>query len=287
MIQKHRIWSFYLLCVTAIWGSSFVVLKNAVEHNNPYLFVFFRFALAVLCLGVLFFRRIKASLSFNLVRDGSILGFFCGIGFVLQTLAIGATLPSHVAFLTGISVVLVPIFSNLLGQKTHRYAYVAIGCACLGLFVLAYEPGTWSLRFGDLLAFLCALFYAWQIILTSTYARRHDIFALTFMQCLVTAAIGLLSFGVFGGGPFNFKDYHLWGVLAFSSCVYTVIAYLVMNRAQTYLSPWQAGLIFLTEPLFAVFFSVLLGVESLQSQMLIGGALILAGMMIAEFKINQ
>lgn len=280
--MSRRLWIWLLLAVTACWGASFAIIHEAVEHVDPYAFVMLRFASAAALLAAIGRRRMLAAITLPMVRDGALLGLLLATGYLLQTAGLARTSPSNSAFLTGISVVLVAVILAFGGWRLPGLGWMAIVLAATGLGVLTLDMKTLSLNLGDVLTVGCACAYAGQIVLTSRVSERHDLWALTFVELVVTSFIAAATWTVAGAPTRGLDLLGVWGALAFASIFCTVIAYLVMNAAQRVVSAWEAGLVFTTEPLFAAVVAVAFGVEPWRLQTTIGGLIMLVAMVAAE-----
>ncbi|WP_438005319.1 DMT family transporter [Sorangium sp. So ce321] len=281
-MSPRRLWIVLLLAVTACWGASFAIIHEAVEDVDPYLFVTLRFAVAAALILALGRRRMLAAITRSTLRDGAWLGLLLAAGYLLQTAGLARTSPSNAAFLTGISVVLVPVLLAFGGWRLPRTGWLAIVLASVGLGILTLDPQTLSLNLGDVLSIGCACAYAGQIVLTGRCSSRHDLWALTFVEFVVTTLVSAAVWAISGAPTAGLDLPGVWGALGFASILCTVIAYLVMNAAQRVVSSWEAGLVFTTEPIFAAVVALALGVEPWRLRTTIGGLLILAAMVTAE-----
>ncbi len=160
-----------LVAVTFIWGATFVVIKAALAQASPLLFNAVRMTLAAVCLGVLFWKWLPR-ITPEIFKAGTFAGIFLWLGYEFQTTGLRLTTPSKSGFLTGISVVLVPIFLALFWKrKVNHWTGVGVAMAFLGLFLMTVPTGgsSWSgdwssVNLGDVLTLGCALAFALQII---------------------------------------------------------------------------------------------------------------------------
>ncbi len=288
--QVHRrVCLALLFAVTACWGISFTVIHDAVSTVSPYAFVAVRFFFSAALLLVCAPRRIFRSITRATIRDGSVLGFFLGAGYLLQTAGIAQTTPSVAGFLTGLCVVFIPLLLHLGGRSLPAVAWIAVAVAACGLGVLTLNGGRIDVTVGTATLLACAVAYAVQVVLTTKFSERHDLWALTWIE-IVTVTI--LSFAVVVirsvlehqtvANPMTGMG-QVWLALAFTAVVCTVVAYLVMNAAQRVLSAWEAGLVFASEPVFAAGYSMATGAEPLRMRTLAGGTLILFAMVLTEW----
>lgn len=216
-------------------------------------------------------------------RDGALIGVLLFAGFALQTAGLLWTTPSRAAFLTGLSVILVPVIGLFLGRPLRWGPAAGSVLAAAGLWVL-YRPevsGSPSGQFGrgDALTIACAVVFAVYVIVLEGATRRNSMGPLAVVQFGVVAALALPSLVLdppaMPGGRALFAVIVL-GVFA------TAAAFVAQLYAQRHLSAVEAGVILTLEPVIASAFSVLLGVEPWTAALALGGFLILAAMLATE-----
>lgn len=258
-----------LLGVAFVWGTTFQIVHDALTDIGTFPFLAVRFLIAVLFL--LPFHRGKWQWHPAALRAGLYL-FGC---YAFQTLGLLWTTPAKAAFITGLSVVLVPL---LVALKTRRLPERATVCgavlAAVGLGLLTLEgsliPGK-----GDILVLICAVSVAFQILAVEEAARHVDPQSLTVIQLGV---ICLLSFGIWGGfgGRFQLTSKVLWALLI-TAVPATSLAFLIQGWAQRFTTPSKVALAFSMEPVFAALYSYFFGGETFTLQKLIGSALVFLG----------
>ncbi len=269
-----------LLLITLIWGSTFVVVKGALDTVGPLVFVASRFWLAVLVLGgaVLIFRLRPGAHGW---RDGIIAGCCLAVGYITQTIALQTSGAGKTAFITGLCVVLVPIFSALLlRQAPSRPALAGVVMATIGLGLMTLGPGT-VFQPGDGWALVCVLGFALQIIATARFAPRHPVLWFTFVQLLTVAVLTTAAALVF-------EREALWPApTAWPSIIYmawgaTALVFGLQSWGQRYTSSTHAAVIFALEPVFGAIFAAIFAQEFLTPVGWVGGGLILLGMLASE-----
>ncbi len=271
---------FALFLLTCAWGTTFLLVKNAVAQTSVGVFLSLRFGVAALAVGaVALWRRDRPTP--GVWRHGLQLGLAMWAGFAFQTAGLRYTTPSRSAFLTGLSVLLVPFISRFLyGRRAPATSWAGVAMAVLGLIALYRDSIGEAVRFGDLLTLACAVAYGFQVVWTSEYSPRHPLALLTLVQIGATFVLSplLLPFEEvrFGGGA------TLWGTAAFTGLAMTAGAFFVMNWAQRRTSAVRAALIYSLEPVSASLFSWALGGEVLGRAHLVGGGLILMGVLVGE-----
>jgi len=270
-----------LLLTTFFWGITFTIVKDAIARVDVFVFLAQRFfaATAVILLLCLAGRR---RLTVQALRHGAILGFFLFASYGFQTMALQFTTASNTGFLTGLSVVLVP----LLGAWFFRHTIapgvrLGVALALPGLFLLCTN-GALVFNVGDLLAAVCAVCISLHLILTGSYARESDVFWLTTVQL---GTVTLLSLGAATAAGKPVLSWHTEALWALVICALfaTVFAFLVQTAVQRVITPSQTALMFCLEPVFAALYAFWAAGERLGGYGYLGALLILAGMVISEF----
>lgn len=268
-----------LLTTTFFWGVTFTVVKQSVESVDVFVFLAQRFILAfalILPIGLYKGRRLDAVT----ILRGCVMGVFLFGAYAFQTVALLYTSASNTGFLTGLNVVLVPVFAAIiLRNKVSAGVKMAVMLAAVGLLLLCGN-GSWQLNRGDVLAAVCAVCVSLHLICTGEYVRRSDFYWLTVVQLGVVA---LLSYA---GAVTRGKEVMVWYPhlilpLLVCSLIATVFAFLVQTSMQRYISHTNTALIFCTEPVFAALYAWLILNERLGVYACAGAICILGGMMIS------
>ncbi|CCO08777.1 DMT family transporter [Desulforamulus hydrothermalis] len=271
-----------LLAVTVVWGATFVVVQDALSGIGPYFFTGIRFAIAFALLGLIYFRRL-ANLDRATLRAGCLIGVILFAGYAFQTVGLKYTTASNAGFITGLAVVLVPVFTSLITKQLPAPAVLlGVTGATLGLALLSLGDNL-SVNYGDVLTFFCAVSYAGHILLVGRYAPRHDPVLLAILQIGTVAVISLLFGLCLETLPAQFSK-PVWQGLIITAIPATALAFLIQNSVQRYTSPTHAAIIFITEPVFAAATAWLVAGEVLTTRQWVGCLLILAGMLVAELK---
>ncbi len=266
--------------VTLIWGSTFVVVQNALDAVSPLTFVAWRFILAAVVLGGLFHRRMRALTRADVLAGGW-LGLFLAGGYIFQTIGLQTTSSAKAAFITGLSVVMVPVLATFwLRKPPGRAPVVGIVLATAGLAALTLDRKL-SVQRGDLWVLACALMFALHIVGVSHFSPRHDTIRLTVVQIGVVAVLGTASAFVFER-PTLAISADGWAAIAFTGVVATALVFSLQVHVQRFTTPTHTALLFSLEPVFAAFFGWWLAGEVLGPREWIGCGLILGGMLVAE-----
>src|SRR5262244_4541557 len=196
MSQRLRAELALAFC-TFLWGSTFVVVKNSLDQSSVFVFLAVRFSLAGLCMAV-FRWRVLRDLRRDEIFAGLRLGFFMFAGYAFQTAGLQYTTASNSGFVTGSSVVLVPLlFALFWGHRLTAWVYAGALAAGIGLYYLTIPAqGVAHLNRGDVLTFVAAASYAVHIILVSEYTRQHSASALSVLQVLSCAGLSWLMMGI-------------------------------------------------------------------------------------------
>lgn len=276
-----------LASCSLVWGVTFVVVKDALRDASVLSFLAARFWLATVTLLLVGQLRGK-SLNVGSVVGGGVIGVFMFLGYALQTAGLRWTTPARAAFITGSSVVWVPLLERLWRRRPLRRPVWVGACAALtGLYLLTVPrdlPG--ELNRGDLLVLGCAVAFALHILAVGHYRQRHPVGVLTLVQVATTAmfSLGMLPLAWAAGWE---RPRLVWTARLVAALVITAVgatagAFSLQVWAQRFASPTHAAILFSLEPVFAVLTSWLLGAERLTGRILLGGGLVLLGVLLAE-----
>jgi drug/metabolite transporter (DMT)-like permease len=280
MLSPSRKAEFLLLLLTFIWGSTFPLVKTALNFSSPLAFLILRFGLATLTFWLLFSKKISFK-DRGILRAGTVIGIFLFFGFALQTLGLKYTAASKSAFITGLFVVMIPPLSFvILKEKMSISSIIGVILAVSGLFLFT-RPGGSQFNKGDLFTFFCAISFSFQVIFVQIYTKKYDFFTLAFIQIFVTALFGLPFMMTFETIRLAYHPYLLLAVLV-CAVFATALGLLIQNRMQKDTTTVKAALIYAMEPVFAAIFSLLLLGEVLGWLGVLGGGLILSGMLCSE-----
>lgn len=282
-ISKALQADFALILITFIWGSTFTVVKQSLGSASPIVFVALRFWIATLACAAFMpgqFRKIDRK---TFVR-GMILAFVLFGGFVLQTLGLRNTNPSYSAFITSLSVLLVPLLGFLLFRHKPRPQTLAgVLLATIGLFLLLAHLSKMTLGSGDFLTLLCAVLFGFHILLLGRFVSECDYRQLILLQLSGTAILSTISIPIFEQPYLNWNT-GLGISLIVTGFLATAFALYVQARAQRLTTANHAALIFSLEPFFAALFAFWILGQVLTSREWLGGTLVFAGILVSELK---
>lgn len=280
MRSRTRVATLLLIAVTAIWGSTFFLIKDLVETVPPIDFLGVRFAIAATAMTAMFWRQLRA-LSRRDVAIGAALGALYGLAQILQTVGLAHTDASVSGFLTGTYVVLTPILAAVLFRDhIPGRVWIAAVLAMTGIGVLSLQGV--SIGFGETVTLLSAIAYALHIIGLGRYARAETAVGLATVQAIVIAIICLIA--ATPGGITVPQTTGGWVSIFYTALIAGAFALWAQTWAQSHLTAARAAIVMATEPVFAAGFAVALGGETLTTRMLVGGSLVVAAMYVIELR---
>ena len=278
-----------LVFVTLIWGVTFVVIKFALNDVSPLLFNAIRMTLAAACLLLIYRRQVAAIRRPDLLA-GIRVGVFLFLGYEFQTSGLRLTTPSKSGFLTGVSVVLVPVFLALFWKRRlNRWTSFGVALALVGLTLLTVPAGgqSWgdwsSVNLGDLLTLACAVAFAFHIIFIGLATQRHRFEQIAFLQTATAATLMLLTVPVIERAHVTWTT-QLVTAIVVTGLLGTAFAFSIQAWAQQFTPPTHTALIFALEPVFAWLTSYIVFHERLGWRAAFGALLILAGILVSELK---
>ena len=269
-----------LVAVTVVWGYTFVPVKDAVALYPLFAFLGVRFLISTAVLSVPAAVRLRR-LGRDGWRAGIVLGILVAAAYALQTEGLRRTTVSSAGFITGLYVVLTPLFGlALFRHRIGLASWAGVGLALAGLGLLSGSPGGGN-AVGDLLVFGCAATTALQILLVGRYAPHHDAVALTFVQMAVCAVAFLAIAGALGDLSLP-HGRTVWSALIVTALFAGALGFVLQIWVQRRISPTRAAILFTLETPFAALFGAWLKSDRLGPLGWAGGALILLGIGLAE-----
>ena len=273
-----------LIAITFVWGSTFTVVKSSLAQISPILFVALRFWIATAIVLVFMPRQIVGISAKSFCR-GAILSVFLLGGFIFQTLGLRHTNPSYSAFITSLSVLLVPLLGFFFFRDRPKPQTIAgIGLATLGLYFLLMNITDMKMGAGDVLTLICAVLFALQILFLGLFVSTTDYRQLMILQVAGAAVLCTIMIP-FLESPFVIWNSSLILYLFITGVLATAIGFYVQARAQQFTTTNRAALIFSLEPFFAALFAYWILGQVLTAREWIGGGLILAGILASEVQI--
>jgi drug/metabolite transporter (DMT)-like permease len=265
-----------LVAVTAVWGITFVQVKDAVALYPLFAFLAVRFAIASFVLAPVATARVSRAIW----RPAGALGLLLALGYALQTAGLERTTVSSTGFITGLYVVFTPLFAYVLFRfRAGRALWAGVALSLVGLGLLA-GVGVGD-PVGDLLVLGGAAAYSLQIALMERYARMYDAVAFTFVE-MVTAFAAFTAIALALGDLELPSGRVVWGALLVTGIFASALGYLVQVWAQRRLSAARTALAFTLEPVWTAIFGFWLAGDRLGTVGWLGAALIMAGIVVAE-----
>ncbi|MCA1840949.1 MAG: DMT family transporter [Actinomycetota bacterium] len=272
-----------LVGVTAIWGSTFMIVKKAIGQMPPFEFLTIRFALATAVIAPFAAKKMRSVKLANGLRGGMYAGGFLAIGYATQTIGLRYTTATRSAFITGLTVIFAPIMATVFAKKPpSRVAAAGVVIATVGLALLTGGP-TGRFGLGEMLTVATSLAFGAHVVALSRFSPKSDPWVLTLVQVLFCALafspVALLTEDlVRPSSAFMVEALALTGIGA------TAIGFFVMVWAQKRLSPTATAVTLTMEPVFAGLTSYLVTGETLSGFEQIGAVLIIAAMLLADLR---
>ena len=263
-----------MLATAAIWGGSFVVMKDSLEKQDVFSFLASRFILASL---LMFMYRPTAlrGLSKRFVLRGIFAGILLGSGYIFQTFGLTNTTVSNTGFITGLYLVFTPLISLIvLRRHVIRIQWLAVLLAFIGLFLISYNGV--SIGRGETLVLISAILYGAHFVALGEWSDGGNTYALTLIQI---ATLGLMAslFTIKDGFQLP-PDSSVWLAVLFTAFFATFLAFLVQTKAQSVMSATAASVLLATETPFAVIFGLYFNSDPLTLKIISGGILVMGAM---------
>jgi drug/metabolite transporter (DMT)-like permease len=274
------IYVLLLLVVTAVWGWTFVLVKDAVTQYPTLPFLQIRFALALLVMAAVVRRRPAR----RELQIGAVIGAVLAAGYLAQTAGLTITSPGNAGLITGLFVVLTPLINHFFGTPIRWWTWAAVAVSLAGLFMLTGGPS--GMNLGDLLVLACAVLFALHIVLLGRWSPGMSPASLTMVQMgmctLLFSAGGSWSLGPPSGS--------VWFAIVVTGIVASAFAYFIQTWAQAHISVNRVALILATEPAWALVAAVVLAGQRFGAVEAAGAALLLVAILgheVASLKFER
>ncbi|MEA3307459.1 MAG: DMT family transporter [Elusimicrobiota bacterium] len=279
-MKKNKILSeIGLFYCAAIWGSTFILTKAALDSVHPISMVAIRFLIAAIALLPWVMRR-KNKLRH--LKEGFFLSFFISLLYLTQTTGLVYTTASNSGFITGLFIIFIPVFMFIFKKRKPNVLHITSAFTALfGMWLLT--GGVEGFNLGDGLTLIAAMAYSGHLIVTDKYVKANaDTILLAFHQFWMVALISFTISWIMGY-PMAVTSMNGWWIIIFLAIFPTLTAFYIQMVAQKNSEPFKVGLIFTMEPVFAAMFAWTLGGEQFMLIKAIGGLCIVSGMIIGEF----
>jgi drug/metabolite transporter (DMT)-like permease len=267
-----------LLAMTAAWGSTFFLIKDLLDRVPTLDFLAVRFAIASVAM-LLVAPRAVARLSPVVRRHAIVLGLLYGVAQILQTAGLAHTAASVSGFITGMYVVLTPVFAALiLHTRITAVTWAAVALATVGLGVLTLSG--FSLGYGEAITLVSAVLYALHIVGLGAWSTPRDAVGMSILQIVVITLVCFVATVPDGIVlPSTGRD---WLSVVYMALIAGALAMLGQTWAQAHLPPTRTAIIMSMEPVFAASFAVWLGGEGVTPRLVVGGLMVLTAMLVVE-----
>ena len=274
--MRSLLLSGLLIAVAAVWGLTFVVVRDAVAIYPVLGFLSVRFAIAAASLGPFSIRRLTR----RTLMIGSGIGASLAVGYLLQTIGLRYTTPTNSGLITGLFVVFAPMANRLLfGVRMDRVFLIPLAVSLVGMILLTGQSPE-KFRVGDALTLGTAAAFGLHIALLSRYANDHDAIPLACAQMTSMACVFGATWLFFE--PFRLPSTGIWFALGLTGVVASAAAFSIQTFAQQHLSAIRTAIILMMEPVFATFFGYILAGDRLTPIQVVGALLILAALVLGE-----
>ncbi|MBW4441069.1 MAG: DMT family transporter [Plectolyngbya sp. WJT66-NPBG17] len=271
---QHGQGVFLLILTTAIWGTSFPLLKGVLNDLPTPVILASRFTIAAIAFSP-YLRHLNA----KLLQDGAILGGLYFAECLLALIGLESISANRSAFLISLNVILVPLFGAILGRNLPKRILGAVGIAIAGISILSWEGGGFGS--GDVLTLACAIGVALYILAMEAITPKHPTMPLVAVQLAVAAVLGISWSLLQGNAPFAGVAAH-FNILLYVGVIITAVPIWTQTQAQRWVSASEAALLYTLEPVFASIFSFFWLGESLGIRGFLGAALILSATLISQ-----
>ncbi len=282
--SKKLLSKIALFAAALIWGSSFIVVKDAVDVLAPNFLLALRFSIACIVLSICFYKRLR-KISATYMWQGAIIGTLLFLAYSTQTIGITDTTPGKNAFLTAIYCVIVPfMFWAFTKKKPDGYNILAAFLCITGIGLISITH-SFTIGFGDSLTLVGGMLYAAHLVAVAIFGADKDAILITILQFFYAAIYSWIVTLTFEGAPAQIS------MQAMSSVVYLALfctagALLLQNIGQKYTNPSAAAIILSLESVFGVMFSLVFGYETLTPKLFCGFVLIFISVIVSETKLS-
>ena len=263
-----------MLGTAAVWGGSFVIMKDSLAKQDVFSFLASRFIVAAI---LMFIYRPTAfrGLSRQFIFRGIFAGILLGSGYIFQTFGLTNTTVSNTGFITGLYLVFTPLISLIiLRRHVLKIQWLAVLLATIGLFLISFNGV--SIGVGETLVLISAILYGAHFVALGEWSDGGNTYALTLIQ-ITTLAVMAFLFTVKDGFQLP-PDSSVWLAVLFTAFFATFLAFLVQTKAQSVMSATAASVLLATETPFAVIFGLYFNSDPLTVKIITGGLLVMVAM---------
>lgn len=271
-----------MVIVTLFWGMSYTFMVMGLDSLEVFNIVALRCLIAFAAAGLIFYKKML-KINLKMIAYASIQGFLLLLVFALSLFGLKTTSASNAGFILSLTVVLVPIITSVLNKKLpSRAVSIAIIMTMMGITVLTLKE-TLSFQTGDILVAIAAISYSIYLILNSTFTKQVDSIAYGVYQLGFAGVFAFILCLIFET-PQLPSNTNGWIAILGLGIICSAFCFIAQSVVQQYTSPTNTGLIFSLEPIFASMFAIIFLGEMVTTQLLIGGAFILLGNIVAQLE---
>jgi drug/metabolite transporter (DMT)-like permease len=282
MIRRNLLY-FAMLATAAVWGGSFVLMKDAIQEQDVYSFLSSRFLVAS-ALMIAYRPNVFKGLSPKFIKQGVLAGVLLGGGYIFQTLGLAKTTVSNTGFITGLYLVFTPLISLIiLKRKVLNIQWLAVVVATLGLFLISYNGI--SIGIGEILVLISALFYGAHFVALGEWSDGKNTYALTLIQIMTVSAIASIC-ALINGYQLP-PSSNVWQAVLFTAFFATFLAFIVQTKAQSVMSATAASVLLAMETPFALFFGLVFNSDPLTMRIIAGGTMVMFAMGVVIWSDNK
>ena len=281
-MNNKAVWGRLALLLTAfIWGTSFVVLKNALDSIGILWILAIRFTVSALLLGLAAGKKLR-KLDRRTFRGSMIIGAFLATAYIVQTFGLNYTTPGKNAFLTATYCVLVPFLAWLIYKRRPGAHNLLAAVLCLtGIGFVSLSGAGSGFNKGDALTLGCGIFYALQIIAVEQYIHGGDAVSISAVEFATAALICWVGALLFEPAPGPLSG-SMWLTIAYLSVACTALCFFLQAWGMQYTSSSTAAVLMTLESVFGTLVSVLFYHEPMTVKLVIGFALIFFAVLLSE-----
>ena len=277
-MSRRNLLYLAMLATAAVWGGSFVVMKDSLEQQDVYSFLSSRFLLASL-LMFLYRPKVFKGLNKKFVRQAVLAGLLLGSGYIFQTLGLTKTTVSNTGFVTGLYLVFTPLISLII-LKRHvlKIQWAAVIIATAGLFLISYTQASTgiSIGFGETLVLISAFLYGAHFVALGEWSDGGNTYALTLIQIMTVSAMATVCALI--NGYQLAPTGRVWISILFTALFATFLAFLVQTKAQSVMSATAASVLLAMETPFALIFGLIFNNDPLTLRIISGGGMVMLAM---------
>lgn len=298
LLEKYK-GEFFLVLMTLIWGGTFAIIKQSLDHASPVIFVAVRFSIAAVVMLPFAWKKLRVAKK-STILAGMFLGALIFFAFSFQTLGLKYTSATKSGFITGSVVIIIPFLQTFIEKRFPTPGAIAGAILVFSGIILISSPGDNLAGFidelgsgfniGDLFTVVCALIFATHVVYLSVISKKHETTSLVFLQIIVTGVLGFLAASIFNISGLEKLHFDLSGILIFglvyTSILATIITTTLQTKYQKVVTPTKAGIIYSLEPVFAAIIAFFALNEKISNFGYVGSLLIFAGILISELYDN-